>query len=317
MTAENRVQEEINKRLTMNLLIQGASMHAMLTLHHLVCDELNAINNKLIPLYDRLAVSGTLSLWRGEQALISGRASRFWSRTDNPQHPFHHHLLLARHGGTLAEATRQHTLERAKLKKVWRMPGFVTVQMNCLALKAHKLERDDRSLLEYLACLVTSQAWGIEMHQLRGSLTTDVRFGVVREQPVLAGRIQAAIAPGWSGVEVEDSELRVTATGMIWPVLASELVKGTAELVSLHGLNTLDEDCYEAVMAATDRVDFEPWHMQAGADLWRRLLAVAPSDQPIANVLMNLARLSPQRLEAVMLSVIEEPEAARSAIAVF
>ncbi len=62
----------INKRLTLNLLIQGAATHAFLSAHYVVEAELNALNPKLIPLYDQVSVGGFLSCWYGDLVLILG-----------------------------------------------------------------------------------------------------------------------------------------------------------------------------------------------------------------------------------------------------
>ena len=60
MSAEN-LRAEINKRLTLNWLIQGASEHAGLTLHHWVRDELAEMDPGLIGCYDQLGLSGCCS----------------------------------------------------------------------------------------------------------------------------------------------------------------------------------------------------------------------------------------------------------------
>ena len=314
MSSEDRFLDEINKRLTMNVLIQGAAMHSVLTLHYLVQEELDRINPKLISIYDRVAVGMPLVMWRGEVVMIAGRPRRFWSRIGESSHPFSRHPFLAKHGGRLAEGTLEHALKRAKLKKAWTTHGLVSVQLNWLVLKAMKLERAQISRLEELAVEATSTMWGIDPDRLDGSLTVDVKVGEVRSQPTLSGRIYAACGAGWSGVQLDETELRVVAKAFAWPLLVHELVKGTAELVSLHALNSLDDECYEAVMAATERVDFEPWHMQVGSELWRRFLAAIPADRSLSEVFMHVARLSPKRLEALMMAIVEEPEAARSAI---
>ena len=56
---------EIQKRYTLNWLIQGASEHAGMTLHHLVRDELNAFDSRLLRSYDQIALLGLLQYWRG------------------------------------------------------------------------------------------------------------------------------------------------------------------------------------------------------------------------------------------------------------
>jgi hypothetical protein len=115
---------------------------------------------------------------------------------------------------------------------------------------------------------------------------------------------------GHGGVTQKGDELVVTGTGITWQLLAKELVKGTAELVCLHGLNELDDDTYRQVIDVTDHLDLEPWMLQSGGELWRRLLATFPDRAPIARVLMHLARLPAGNLEAVITTAIERPAAA-------
>ena len=44
--------------------------------------------------------------------------------------------------------------------------------------------------------------------------------------------------------------------------------------------------------------------LQSGGELWRRLLAATPAGRPLAQVLMDLARLPPEALESRMAAVI-------------
>jgi hypothetical protein len=97
--------------------------------------------------------------------------------------------------------------------------------------------------------------------------------------------------------------------------MAKELVKGTAELICLHGLNELADQTYQQVMSAADGIHFEPWMLQTGGELWRRVLAVLPSRRPLAEMLMHLARLPARALETLMLAVLEQPDWARELLA--
>jgi hypothetical protein len=100
----------------------------------------------------------------------------------------------------------------------------------------------------------------------------------------------------------------VVARATNWQLLAKELVKGTAELICLHGLNQLSDDMYRRVTDATDRLEYEPWMLQSGGELWRRLLESIPDDAVVARVLMHLARLPVQHLESTIAAVIERSE---------
>jgi hypothetical protein len=48
----SEVELQVQKRLTLNWLIQGAAQHAGMTFHYLVKDELNAIHPKLVHLFN-------------------------------------------------------------------------------------------------------------------------------------------------------------------------------------------------------------------------------------------------------------------------
>ena len=309
------VQDEIEKRLTLNMLIQGAAVHSHLTLHYLVRDELNEISSQLIPLYDRFSAGMCLSHWYGDLVLVAGRPRRFWARVRRPSHPFHSHALLAKHGAELDEAARRFAVQRAREKKNWKTPVLQTIHMNILFVQAIRRERGHKMQLQELAKRATSLMWDIDEDRLEATLTSDPGFGDVRKQPTFAGWLYKSAAVGWGGVVRSGSQLNVVAQAWIWPLLSHELVKGTAELICLHGLNTLDPETYEKVMEATERIDFEPWHMQTGAELWRRFLAVAPTNRPLSEMLMHIARLSPRSLETLMMAIVENPEAAKHLIA--
>src|SRR5713226_5274533 len=88
---------EIQKRLTLNWLIQGAAQHAGMTFHHLVRDELDALDPRLLLLYDQYALINLLQYWHAEGALLLGWPPRFWrSAASDPRHPFFAHPLLSR-----------------------------------------------------------------------------------------------------------------------------------------------------------------------------------------------------------------------------
>jgi hypothetical protein len=120
---------------------------------------------------------------------------------------------------------------------------------------------------------------------------------------------------GYVGVVQRSDGLMVVGRATNWQLLAHELVKGTAELICLHGLNQLSEDTYQCVLEATDRLELEPWMLQSGGELWRRLLASIPDGRPVAQVLMHLARLPARVLESTIAAVIERPERAQGRLA--
>jgi hypothetical protein len=60
---DDRVKQHTHMRATMNILMHGAAVHNMMTIHYMVRDELNAISPDLLSLYDKLAVGATHQYW--------------------------------------------------------------------------------------------------------------------------------------------------------------------------------------------------------------------------------------------------------------
>lgn len=313
------LQDEIQKRLTLNWLIQGASQHAGMTFHHFVRDELNAINPELIRLYDHFALINLLQYWHLSATIVFGRPSRFWKHAVwQPDHPFFGHELLSRYGGVLAEEGRKRGLKRSREKGLTRFPVAFSVQTVRCILRLRKLEAAHRPRLIQIAKRAASRVWGIPSERLHGEITDRIRIIPGDRIPLAQGlqsTIMRACIVGLGGVVQRGDGLIVVARGTNWLLLAKELVKGTAELICLHGLNQLSDDTYHQVIDATDRLDLEPWMLQSGGELWRRVLAAIPDELPVARLLMRLARLPPKALESTLAGVIEYPEHAQSRLA--
>ncbi len=303
------LRDEINKRFTMNWLIQGAAQHAGMTFHHLVGQELEAIDPELLHLYDQYALINLLQYWQVEAALLLGWPPRFWRRAaSDPKHPFFGHPVLSRHGGMLAAAARQRGLERWKEKRFTPKRFVFSLQAVSARGRLRELEAAHSQELIDLAKKVVTMVWGIPPDRLDADLTTNVAFGNLTAPRTFAGWIFRAGAVGYGGVLHRGKSLVVVGRGTNWQLVAKELVKGTAELICLHGLNRLEADTYQQVIGAADGVDFEPWMLQTGGELWRRLLTVLPAGRPLAEMLMHLARLPARSLETLILAVIEKPQ---------
>jgi hypothetical protein len=313
---DQRLRDEINKRLTLNWLIQGASEHAGMTAHHLVRDQLNALDPKLLRLYDQFALIGLLQHWHLDFVMLFGSPPRFWRRAAvQRDHPFAAHPLLARYGGMLAAAGKKRALDRCKEKGVSRSPARFPFQALYVLNRIITRERPHRARLVELARELASAVWGIPTHRLDGEISSQAFLGASVAARTLRGAILRVGVVGLGGVQRRGDALVVMARATTWPVLTKELVKGTAELICLHGLNHLSDDDYRRVTDAADWLEYEPWMLQTGGELWRRLLWLLPRERPVAEMLMHLARLPAKSLEALMLAVLEKPEWARELLA--
>ena len=308
--------DEVNKRFTLNLLIQGSAQHAFLTSHYLVRDELMAIDPNLLRLYDQLAAAFFILSWRGESVLFNGWPDRFWRRAAHRKHPFCRHPFLLRHGRSLAQGAKKRACERIRAKRVTRIPILFSMQLIIRMIQAGLREDDHQAALVDLAKRATHQVWGIPYDRMDGALTSSVVFGQQRPPTGLRAWFLRKAAAGYGGVLNEESELRVVARACVWPLLSHELVKGTVELICMHGLNQLDATTYRMVLQATDRIEYEPWMIPTGAELWRQLLPLLPDDRHVSEMVMHLARLPSRSLEELMFAVVEDTDAAREWLAV-
>lgn len=173
-----------------------------------------------------------------------------------------------------------------------------------------------RPQLVGLAKQTAATVWGIPRERFDAELS--------KEMPIRADHFQAdnfqaqhlrGCVIGYSHVARNERQLIVSATGITWQMLTKELVKGTAELICLHGLLQLRDRTYQHVIEAADRLEFEPWLLQSGGELWRRLLAAVPDDCSIAHVLMHLARLPAEALQSIIADVIEDSNSASRRLA--
>jgi hypothetical protein len=305
-------RREINKRLTLNWLIQGAAQHAGMTAHHLVRDELDALHPDLVRLYDLYALSNLFQYWIPEAVLLLGLPARFWKRaTSSSSHPFYHHPLLSQHGGALAATAKQRAVERAREKGVTGRPSSIPRRLRPELARLPELEGPLHIELIELAKQATSTVWGIPEDRLDTDLSPAVTLDGVIGGDKLRGRILSMTATGVARVTARDGAVDVVARATNWYFLAKELVKGTAELICLHGLAGLTDDVYQHVIDNSDRIEYEPWMLQTGGELWRRLLGVVPAGMPLQSLLMRLALSPADSRERVMRAVIEEPARAR------
>ncbi len=315
-TSSGKLRDEIDKRFTLNWLIQGAAQHAGMTFHHLVRDELDALDPRLLRLYDQYALINLLQYWQPDALLLFGWPPSFWKRAaSKPRHPFFAHPLLSKFGGMLAASGRERAIRRSREKGLTRIPFLFSFQTLYFVGRLRVLESPHRLRLIELAKKSASTIWGISVDRMDADLGKRVPFGTpIRIRTRRAAFFRAATV-GLGGVVQRNGCLRVVGRGTNWQLLTKELVKGTAELICMHGLNDLDDDTYASVMDAADHIEFEPWMLQTGGELWRRVLAVVPEKVQVAQILMHMARLPAHSLHSLVQAVIDRPEWAREVLA--
>lgn len=113
----------------------------------------------------------------------------------------------------------------------------------------------------------------------------------------------------------QPEEPEVRAYGICFPILCQELSKGVMELLTMHGLSSLDEPTLKTIYKHADKMEDEPYLIQVGPELWRRFLKVLPKGTPMANIIANLSVLPPEQVNEIINSVVEHPEQAKELIA--
>ncbi len=59
----DEVKNQINKRILLNCIIQGASIHSFYTMHHIVKNDINELDKDLVGLYDKFSVGSVRSYY--------------------------------------------------------------------------------------------------------------------------------------------------------------------------------------------------------------------------------------------------------------
>lgn len=300
----------VNKRLTMNILIQGAASHAHLSAHHLVRSELDQINRELVPLYDRAIAGATYAYWKGFLPLIMGRSGRFWGGMNRPKHPFFYHRFLRRHGRMMADKAFKTAKSRCLGKGV--PTGMYRHEFAIMKdiLQIIELEREHRQRLAELAKQTCEKIIGTPQNLMSATITETPAWGTVRRPQTLKGRIIKNAMVGWGGVDRIDGRLQVVAKAIVSPLLLHELVKGSMELICLHGMNDMPDEDFNVVMDYTEHLEYEVPMIQMGPEFYKRLLQVVPAGHALADCVMAVSLLEPVALEEFLFDMIEAPETA-------
>ena len=303
---EQRLQ--VNKRLTLNLLIQGAASHVFFSAHHLAAEQFNRIDREMLRHYDRMIVAMSLGYWIGTVPLIMGNPNKYFRNLDRPGNPFQYHRFMLRFGQQIGEEAREFIFQQADeygFDKVGWKNEWVQTK---LALKTLEMETNHKPELEEIGKQVCSEIYGIPTDRLNAELTTEPAFGTVRTPKTWAGKLIKKFMVGWSAVERRDGRMEVVAKAWIWPLLIHELVKGTVELICLHGLSNLEDEEFELVMDETEHVEYEIPMLQVGGTFFKKVLSVIPREMPVEQGLMHVARMPAVLLDEFLFDMMTVPQ---------
>jgi hypothetical protein len=304
------LQDEINKRLILNLLIQGAASHVFLTATHLVKDELESIRPGITKLYDKFAISGSLNYCIGEIALWFGRPNYWYGFARRPRKIFASSPFLGRYMNQLASETTRDLQRRGLRKGVIGIPFVHWLQFIYILARTYFADKRLRPQLDGYAAQIVSEIFQIPIAQLDGSITNKVAYAPIRTPKTLIGQMVLSGAVGFGGVQRTGNRFVVVGRAFVFPLLVHELAKGTMELICLHGLNKMSDELYEQVMLEADQLEFETYQLQAGPAAWRHFLEIVPRNCELSKAVMCIAKLPPVTLDRLMTTMMERPNEA-------
>jgi hypothetical protein len=122
-------------------------------------------------------------------------------------------------------------------------------------------------------------------------------------------RAQAAGFEEFKYERREDREVPVVySKGINFPVMLQEFVKGVAEVVCLQSFSNLPPDTQAVVVEMADKVQYEPYQIKVGPQIWRRLLTKVGRDEGPADFLMRLSMMEPDELMDFVADAIKGDE---------
>lgn len=311
-----RQRQVVNKRLTLNLIIQGAATHGHWAAHRLVDKELTAINPNLFAIYDEMMIRSRLGYWLGGIPSIMGNPIKFWWQIRQEGHEFGFHPFLVKHGFQIAGKTQADVFDRCRKAKL-ALNGHLNETSGLLVYqKAIQQEVEHLEPLEELAKNVCCDAYGIGRELLDGKLTQTPRFGSIREPETWEGQTILQCMIGWSAVVRRKGRLSVKATATFWPMLVHELIKGSVELICLHGMNDVSESEFQIALEYTDHIEYEIPMLQIGGTIFQQFLLARPREIKLAECIMHVSKFEPMVLERFMFHLFESPNQATTMIRV-
>jgi len=243
-----------------------------------------------------------------------GSPVKFWWKMRQNRHEFGFHPFLVKHGYRIARQTKREVFARCRSAGI-PLDGLLN-EMRGFQVYAEVIEAEHVHLppLEELAKDLCCEMYGIGRELLDGKLTQNPSFGTVRQPDNEAGQELLKVMIGWSAVERQHGRLSVRATATFWPMLVHELIKGSVELICLHGMNNVSESDFAIALEHTDHVEFEIPMLQIGGTIFKRFLLARPREVELAEAIMYVAKFEPEVIEQFMFHLFESPNQATGMI---
>ena len=184
-----------------------------------------------------------------------------------------------------------------------------------------EIQKIDPELLRLYSMFAAGSHHGYWMLNIPEIIEQQFGAGAVGSEQVSYG--PQGDEPGAEGEEgaggAEEATPTIIAKGVMFPILAQELSKGVAELISHHGFAGMDEKTVRTIAAHAGNPKDEFYLIQVGPELWRRFLKAIPrkvAGEPgyRAKVFAALASQDPDRVHEIMTAIIEHPEEAGAMI---
>lgn len=133
--------------------------------------------------------------------------------------------------------------------------------------------------------------------------------------PMILGQL-AHMKAGEEEVKFDESGTpHIMARAVCFPVLCQELSKGVMEVLTMHHISELPPETGKKVIQHADKLEYEPWQIQVGPELWRRFLKAIPKKADIKVIVAALSVQEPDEVHKILELVIENPADAQQMLA--
>ena len=122
---------------------------------------------------------------------------------------------------------------------------------------------------------------------------------------------------GFSEVHLshEDEISSIEATGIIFPILLQEAIRGVIDILSTYGLPD-DADSAKRIVNIADALENDPWNMRFGPPMWNRIVSSIPKFQTenFAYFYKTLVELPSEEFSKIMKEVFAGTKSGKMAM---